>query len=151
MTTREDLLATIAAAQAQLAGLNVIPEEDPGGEVERYFRLIARHGSSHSHYAYLLLRLPSADWYVTGTFGRGGLADRNGRMSWQSVRTIIERLTVVSWDELIVEDATTVAQATKLVDEINTARDALQRAGYPGVSLSDQVRKIISYVATDEK
>lgn len=87
MTTREDLLETIAAAQAQLAGLDVVPEEDPGGDAERYFRLVARHGTGSHHYTYLLLRLPSADWYVTGNVGRGELADRNGRMSWRSVRS----------------------------------------------------------------
>lgn len=143
MTTREDLLATIAAAQAQLAGLDVVPKEDPGGDVERYFRLVARHGTGSHHYTYLWLRVPSsvhdAFWYPTGL---RDIKDGDGRMLWHHLQMFISRLTVISWDELVVEDATTVAQATELIDEINVARDVLASAGYPGVTLYDQVRHV---------
>lgn len=130
MSTRDELLAVIAAAQSKLAGLELLPEDEPtptgDGEVLT-FRAVVRLASDRKDYTYLLLRTPTGKWYRTG--GQAA-SSSSGPTHWHVVRSFLTRYAVVSWDELAPVDRDAVAEAAKIADDYARVMDLLARHGF---------------------
>ena len=95
MTTEQDLLNTIAAAQRQLTSLRLIPQEEPLPSNDEDVLMFRVDTDFRDHtYTYLVLRAPNGSWFATGE------SPRLHGTHWHVIREYFSRLAVTRWVKL---------------------------------------------------